>query len=70
MWGHQQIAVTVTLPRDTAMTRPRSWRERWLTLPWKPWVRETATEYALLLRARAGLSERLQAMTGISDYLR
>lgn len=68
---HKEVAVSFQCLQmgETLMLRDRTWKERLLSGPWRPWVKQVATPYAQMLKARERAMEEMRQITGISSLL-
>jgi hypothetical protein len=68
-YEHKQVSVGITICDGQEMTRIRDWRERLFSWPWRPWVREVPSEWALVLQASERAREEMLGITGLSTFV-
>lgn len=67
-------AAILEVPREVEdlpdFKRMRTWRERLLSWPWRPWISEAPSDYALGLAMREEIMKQASDLTGITELMR
>jgi hypothetical protein len=69
MWEHKEVSIGFIVT-DSTMTRTLSWRERLTSWPWRPWVKEVPTDWAMMLKMREAAIDDMRSITVISEMLK
>jgi hypothetical protein len=70
MYEHKELAVAFHVLNfgEPVMLRDRTWKERFLSWPWRPWITKTATPLAIMMKLRKRAHEDMRKITGTNIF--
>ena len=66
----QEVSLGFTMPRVDLPPDwvDRNWRERLLSWPWRPWVKQKPSNYFLMKKCRQQALDDMERITGLSVF--
>ncbi len=67
MWKHKEVSVSLPIIDAQPEWIERTWRERLLSWPWRPWIKMKRSPWALIIDATERTKREMMETCGIPD---